>query len=140
MKKLILLLIIIASPLAYSDAIYLGVYTTHYYNNDEWNNKNNLIAVEHNNYIGATFINSYGFRTYLAAKDRPLNDYVSVIYGVSYGYDLRCFAFIPGKCLEESYTEMLAPALALKLSARHGPISTTAIIADYVNLSIGIHF
>ena len=140
MKNLILTLMLIIPAFSYADSIYFGVYTTHFDNSKPWNNVNNLVAVEANDYVFASFINSHGFQTYMGGKEHRFTKNISAIYGVSYGYDIRCFDFVKGGCHIETYTANFLPAIALKVSHQIGPVSLAAIVADYVNISIGIDF
>lgn len=140
MKNLLLTLILIIPSFSYSDSLYFGLYTTHFDDNTRWNNNNNLIAVELDSYLLATFKNSHGFQTYLAGRETQLNKYISTIYGVTYGYDPKCLSIVPGDCYDNDYNPNFLPALALKLSYDTGPASLTVIVADYINLSIGINF
>lgn len=140
MKTLLLTLLLIIPAFSYSDSLYFGVLTTHFEPNPNWNNNNNLIAVEFDDYLLASFINSHGFQTYLAGREKRLNNYVSAIYGATYGYDPQCLKIVPGDCYSNDYNPSFLPALALKFSYDTGPVSLTAIVADYVNLSIGINF
>jgi len=140
MKKLILALILIIPVFSYADSLYFGVYTAHFEQNPRWNNNNSLVAVEFDDYLLASFTNSHGFQTYLAGREAKLNNYVSAIYGVTYGYDPKCLKIVPGDCYVSTYDPSFLPALALKFSYDTGPVSLTAIVADYISLSIGIDF
>lgn len=140
MKKILITLIAMIPAFSFSDSLFFGVYTTHFDKNSEWNENNRLLAVETNGYVFASFVNSHGFSTYLAAKEHKITKYSSLIYGISYGYDARCLKFVSGGCYAETYTASFLPAAALKLSVNRGPVSLNAIVADYVNLSIGFNF
>jgi hypothetical protein len=140
MKTLIITLLLIIPGLAYSNSLYVGLYTAHFESNPNWNNNNNLIAVEFDNYLLATFKNSHGFQTYLAGREKKLNNHISAIYGVTYGYDPKCLKIVPGDCYVGTYAPSFLPALALKFSYDFGPANATAIVADYISLSIGIDF
>lgn len=140
MKTLLLLLITIIAPLSYADSISFGVYTTHFKTNDDFNNNNSLVAVEVKNYLFANFINSHGYETYLAGHNFSITRNVSIIAGASYGYDYRCLSFVDGPCTHETYTAGVLPMAAVKLSHKFGAIEPSIILADFVNVSIGINF
>lgn len=140
MKKLILFLIIISSPLAYSDSIHYGVFTGHFKYNDTYNNINQMVAIETNDFIFSSFINSYHHQTYLFGKIARLTDNFGVLYGVSHGYDSGCFALSTDECSPETYKKEWLPAAALKITVPIQKTEVSAIVANYVSLAIGFRF
>lgn len=73
-------------------SVYYGVWTTHL--SDKWdndyNNDNQLVAVEYRDWVAGTFKNSFYDRTWIAGYNFKYewNDLVlGAVTGVSYGYD-----------------------------------------------------
>ena len=81
----------LVSSLSIADSINFGVWTDHSVKGD-FNEDNHLIALEINNYVFASFINSYNHQSYVIAKQIPFNDFFGVQVGASYGYDSKCFS------------------------------------------------
>ena len=70
-----------------------GLATTHINGTkDTFNNDNNLIAVQTNEFVVGTLVNSYYKRSYLLAYDYRWNDWSGVLLGGISGYDYDCFA------------------------------------------------
>lgn len=86
MKIIILLLF---SSIAFADSINFGIYTDHSVQGD-FNEQNNLIALEVNNNVFASFINSYGDQSYILAKQLMISNNLGFIAGLSHGYNLDC--------------------------------------------------
>ena len=145
MKKIIsaLLVFMSLSSVSLADAIYVGVLTKHYDNNEIFNNKNELLAVEVSGFYGASFINSYGYQSYFIGKEKSLMPHVSILYGMSYGYSRHCSYYFGGTrkaCREKGHIPDFMPLMTVKISKKLGPFSGSIMVSDYLNLSLGLHF
>lgn len=143
MKRLILILLLIVPALSMADSINFGVYTRHIKANDFYNNDNNLIALHIDRYYVASFTNSFGFQTYFGGLEKKLNDNVSFVYGLSYGYSRHCFLIFGGSnnaCATHKHEPDIVPLATVRLYQEVGPLVFSTMLADYINLSVGINF
>lgn len=143
MKRFILLLMIITSPLAFSDSIHFGVYTRHIVANDLYNNDNNLVALKVGDYFASSFNNSFGYQTYFIGKEKTLTNNISIMYGLSHGYSVHCFLILGGSnqtCDDHKSEPDFVPLMTVRLHQQIGPFILSTMIADYVNVSIGMDF
>ena len=68
----------------------IALFTTHLSTqglNDGLFDKNQIIAVQHDNVLAGTMINSYSKRSYIAAYDYQHNNWSGVYFGGATGYD-----------------------------------------------------
>lgn len=119
MKYLILLLI---CGSAWGNSISVGVLTHH---NDvmscgiKCNEQNNLLAIEYKNSIIATFNNSYYHQTYLMARKIEINKNLSILGGISYGYDQDCLNPFKTTCEDDGYyDEQISPFVSLLIQKK----------------------
>lgn len=93
MKKLGLLLFLLMSVNVHSGDIHLytGAWSYHFNDmpenkyTDEYNEDNDMIAIEYKNYMIGTFVNSYNHRNYLAAYTIESDNFL-LVAGVSDNY------------------------------------------------------
>ncbi|AUR93887.1 hypothetical protein NVP1189B_61 [Vibrio phage 1.189.B._10N.286.51.B5] len=112
------LLLAIVSVNAHAASIYLGGLSVHLSDPpshiDEWNNDNYLLALEHNNFIGGAFLNSFEDVTYFGAyKVEALKfEYINVnlLLGVMYGYKEEDNDFLN----VNGWQPMIAPQIEFK--------------------------
>jgi hypothetical protein len=125
MKTLIVLLLI--SSISFADSINFGVWTDHSVAGD-FNENNRLVAVEINNNVFASFINSYDRQSYIAARQFMLNENIGFMAGVSHGYDSRCFKYNYKICMSlDEYKKEINPYASIKLSITHGIAKITLL-------------
>ena len=143
MKTLLLCLIIITAPLAYAESIHFGVYTRHVKANEFYNNDNNLIAIQIDKYYVSSFTNSFGYQTYFAGLEKKINSNISIVYGLSHGYSIHCFLIFGGsndECATHKSEPDFVPLATIRLHHNIGPIVVSTMLADYLNIALGVEF
>ena len=143
MKKLILILLLIIPVSSFANSVYAGLYTTHFYQNEKFNNKNSLVGVSVNNFHLTSFVNSQNVQSYFLGHEKQITKASSIIYGLSYGYNSDCFAIFGGtqeKCTKNHLNKEILPIATLKIEAKKGPLSISLLLNHYAMLVAGIHF
>jgi hypothetical protein len=134
MKTFIALLLF--SSLSMADSINFGVLTDHSVSGD-FNEDNRLVALEVNDYVFASFINSYNHQSYIIAKQIPFNGFFGVQVGASYGYDSKCFTKYCDS--ETNYNIGVNPFGSLYFKKSFGNIQITLIESiAYRTLTLGV--
>ena len=80
--------------LAHSSKLYVGLFTTHLQTKG-LNNHNNLIAIQSDNLILASFYNSYEKQSFAIAHHYPLSNHYGFYTGLVSGYDNQCWKVCP---------------------------------------------
>lgn len=142
MKKLLLILLIVPA-FAFADSIHFGIFTGHFDGRDTWNNDNQLVAVEFDEFFFASFVNSYRQQSYAAGKSLSLTRHASILYGVSHGYNSECFWALGGSydtCTENIDKPEFLPFATFRLRKTFGNFHVSAMASNYLSLSVGHSF
>lgn len=127
--RILLLMLVSCGTLA--NSINFGMWSHHTYVDLPNENNHQLISLEINNYIVATFINSYSHRTYMFGKNFKYNDHLGLIIGLTHGYDKRCIVFeaffqetIATGCngKRKDYQKDINPFFSFSIEKKFGPI------------------
>jgi len=145
MMKHFILLIALLSFNASADSISFGISTFH---NDPMgcghrcNENNHLIAFEYKSLVLATFNNSYYHQTYVIAKKFKIIKGVSLLAGVSHGYDRDCLNPLKTSCDHDGqYNKELAPFATITIQKNIGNFQLTWLESLYMrSFLIGVRF
>ena len=124
MFLLILILVFFARQVMADTYIYTGAFSEHLFSSVP-NETHNLLAVQHNGYIGGYFENSYGDDTAFAGVDYSAklshNIEIGVMAGATYGYR-GCFP------LDGEGSKRACPMVAPHASYTKYPVQPTVIL------------
>ena len=107
--------------------VYLGGNSVHMKSAHATNQKHDFLALEYDNFVAGTFINSYGDRTKLLGYKLHIDDFssqywqVSVVPALTYGYR----ACLGG---EQVGPKIVCPAMPLEIQYTKYPIVPTILV------------
>ncbi len=128
-------------------AFIIGIGTTHVFYNDHYNNENQLIMVQYDNWTAGTMINSYNNRSFMAGYDFNIQAGGSrwgVMVGGVTGYDKDYIYDYKGELyiIKKENNSPITPMVALYVRAPltdhvHAQIN---FLGSAINLSTAITF
>lgn len=135
--KYLILIALLASPLAHADKLYLGAKSYHLFSdeNEYYRSNHALIAYERNGVIGGYFQNSHDDDTLFIAK-RYYHHFSqqttgSIMVGATFGYRGRCFGWSANR------ERRVCPMIALGVEHRFD-IGKINPLANLMNLGNAI--